>query len=49
MYFVYMAKNVFIDLYIGITDNPRRRILEHNQKQFAHFTKNRDTFEIVFL
>ena len=36
-------------MYIGITDNPERRLKEHNTKQGAGFTKNKDTFEIVFL
>ena len=49
MYFVYMIKNSYENLYIGITDNPERRLKEHNTKQGANFTKNRDEFEIVFL
>lgn len=49
MYFVYMIKNSYANLYIGITDNPERRLKEHNTKQGAGFTKNRDEFRIVFL
>lgn len=49
MYFVYMIKNSYGNLYIGITDNPERRLKEHNTKQGAGFTKNRDKFRIVFL
>ena len=49
MYFVYMIKNSYGNLYIGITDNPERRLKEHNTKQGAGFTKNRDKFSIVFL
>ena len=49
MYFVYMIKNAYSNLYIGITDNPERRLKEHNTKQGAGFTKNRDEFKIVFL
>jgi putative endonuclease len=49
MYFVYMIKNLYGDLYTGITDNPDRRLKEHNTKQGAGFTKNRDEFQIVFL
>ena len=49
MYFVYMIKNSYGNLYIGITDNPERRLKEHNTKQGADFTKNRNKFEIVFL
>jgi putative endonuclease len=44
-----MIKNSYGNLYIGITDNPERRLREHNSKQGAGFTKNRDKFEIVFL
>ncbi len=49
MYFVYMIKNPYENLYIGVTDNPERRLKEHNTKQGANFTKNRDQFTIVFL
>lgn len=49
MYFVYMIKNSYDNLYIGITDNPERRLKEHNTKQGANFTKNRDEFKMVFL
>ncbi|HEY4513251.1 MAG TPA: GIY-YIG nuclease family protein [Candidatus Paceibacterota bacterium] len=49
MYFVYMIKNSYGNLYIGVTDNPQRRLKEHNTNQGAGFTKNRDKFEIVFL
>lgn len=44
-----MIKNSYGNLYMGITDNPERRLKEHNTKQGAGFTKNRDKFEIVFL
>lgn len=44
-----MIKNSYGNLYIGVTDNPERRLKEHNTKQGANFTKNRDTFKIVFL
>ncbi len=44
-----MIKNLYGNLYIGITDNPERRLKEHNSKQGANFTKNRDEFQIVFL
>lgn len=44
-----MIKNSYANLYIGITDNPERRLKEHNTKQGAGFTKNRDEFKIVFL
>ena len=44
-----MIKNSYDNLYIGVTDNPERRLSEHNSKRGAGFTKNRDTFKIVFL
>lgn len=49
MYFVYMIKNLYGNLYIGVTDNPKRRLSEHNSKRGSDFTKNRDQFRIVFL
>lgn len=49
MYFVYMIKNSYGNLYTGITDNPERRLKEHNNRLGADFTKNRDKFEIIFL
>lgn len=49
MYFVYMIKNSYGNLYIGITDNPERRLTEHNTKIGSRFTKERDNFSIVFL
>jgi putative endonuclease len=44
-----MIKNSFHNLYIGVTDNPKRRLNEHNSKRGADFTKFKNTFEIVFL
>src|SRR3989344_6005591 len=32
MQFVYMIKNSYGDLYVGITDNPEKRLEYHNQK-----------------
>lgn len=49
MFYVYMIKNTNNDLYIGVTDNPNRRLLEHNSKRGALFTKKRDDFAIIFL
>lgn len=49
MYFVYIIKNSYDNLYIGVTDNPERRFSEHNSKGGSDFTKTRDRFEIVFL
>ncbi len=44
-----MIKNSYENLYIGVTDNPERRLSEHNTKRGSDFTKIRDRFRIVFL
>ena len=49
MYFVYMARNDFGKLYVGITENPKDRIFYHNAERGAQFTKSGAKFKIVFL
>ena len=49
MYFVYMIKNSYGDLYAGITDNPKQRLKYHNEKRGALYTKRDFKFKIVFL
>jgi len=49
MYFVYMAKNSINKLYIGVTENPQNRVIYHNQKRGAKFTKYVPDFKIIFL
>lgn len=49
MYFVYMIKNSANKLYVGITTNPDDRVMYHNQKRGARFTKYSPDFQIVFL
>ena len=44
-----MIKSQDDDLYIGVTDNPERRLNEHNSKIGSRFTKQRSNFNIVFL
>ncbi len=44
-----MIKNSFNDLYIGITDNPDKRLKYHNEKRGALYTKRDSKFETVFL
>ena len=36
-------------LYVGITENPNKRVGNHNQKRGAKFTKYVSDFKIVFL
>lgn len=49
MHFVYMIKNSYDDLYIGITNNPEQRLQYHNEKRGALYTKRNSEFQIVFL
>ena len=49
MHFLYILKNSFGDLYIGITENPEQRLKYHNEKRGAQFTKRDSEFKIVFL
>ena len=49
MHFVYMIKNDFEKLYVGITDNPSSRVAYHNTNCGAQFTKGKARFRITFL
>jgi len=49
MYHVYIIKNKKNNLYIGVTQDPEKRLKTHNNKKGALFTKNKSFFEIVFL
>ena len=49
MCFVYIIKNDFEKLYVGITENPKARLYYHNSKMGAEFTKGKAKFRIVFL
>ena len=49
MYWVYMIKNKGNKLYIGVTSDPKQRLQNHNSKRGAEFTKNNNSFFIVFL
>ncbi len=44
-----MIKNSAEKLYIGITENPEKRLQNHNSKQGAKFTKYIPDYEVVFL
>lgn len=49
MYYVYMIQNPLGQLYVGITKNPEKRVVTHNTKQGAQFTKHSPNFGVVFL
>jgi putative endonuclease len=44
-----MIKNFRNELYVGISENPHERVLTHNKKLGAKFTKHKTAFRIVFL
>ena len=48
MYYVYMIKNKYGKLYIGVTQNTMQRLHHHNTKQGAQFAKSKTKFSIVF-
>ena len=49
MYWVYMIKNEYDDLYVGISKDPQQRLAYHNENRGAQFTKRGSIFQIVFL
>ncbi len=49
MIFVYMIKNPSNKLYVGVTENPQKRLATHNSLRGAKFTKYIPDFKIVFL
>ena len=49
MFYVYMIKNPNNDLYIGVSENPKKRLSTHNENAGALFTKRDNKFHIVFL
>ncbi len=48
MFFVYMIRNDFGKLYVGITKDIESRLKHHNSKQGAQFTKGKSIFSVVF-
>ena len=48
MFYVYIIKNKYDKLYIGITENLKSRLYYHNTKQGAQFTKSKSRFYLVF-
>lgn len=49
MYHLYMIKNSSNKLYVGISENPQKRVQYHNERRGAQFTKYLPDFKIVFL
>lgn len=47
MPFVYMLKNNFNKIYVGVSQNPDFRLKEHNTERGSLFTKS-GNFKIVF-
>ena len=48
MFYVYILKNKFGDLYTGMTKDIDRRIYTHNSGRGARFTKRDTEFKLVF-
>ena len=48
MFYVYMIKNKYDKLYVGVTTNLKDRLYYHNTRQGAQFTKSKSKFSIVF-
>jgi putative endonuclease len=44
-----MIKNSSNKLYIGVTENPEKRLETHNSKRGAQYTKRIPNFKIIFL
>jgi putative endonuclease len=48
MYYVYLLKNKTGKIYLGYTNNLRRRLKEHNDRCGGKYTKNKGPFEVVY-
>ena len=48
MHYIYVIKNQYGKLYIGITTDIKSRLYYHNTKQGAQFTKSKSKFFIIF-
>lgn len=49
MFYLYMIKNSSNKIYIGVTENPEKRLATHNSMRGAQYTKRLPDFKIVFL
>jgi len=48
MFYVYFIKNKVGKVYVGYTNDLRRRLKEHNSKTGGKYTKNKGPFELVY-
>ncbi len=48
MHYVYMIKNSEGLLYVGVSEDLNKRMHYHNTNQGAEFTKNQNSFHLVF-
>ena len=49
MYYVYIIKSEEGFIYTGQTDNPQRRLFEHNNHSLSRWTKKGNNWKIVHL
>lgn len=49
MYYTYIIANSSDELYVGVTEDMKKRLLVHNSDRGAQFTKHNGPFELVFL
>lgn len=48
MYYVYLLKNKTEKIYVGYTNDLRRRLKEHNSRNGGKYTKNKGPFELIY-
>mgnify|MGYP001592054639 CR=1 FL=1 len=49
MYYVYLIKSTREGkIYVGYTNDLRRRLMEHNSKKGGKYTRNKGPFELIY-
>jgi len=48
MYYVYFIENETGKVYVGYTNDLRRRLKEHNSGKGGQYTKNKGPFELIY-
>jgi putative endonuclease len=48
MYYIYFLKNNTGKVYVGYTNDLRRRIREHNGRRGGKYTKHKGPFELIY-